>query len=461
MTNNVNETKSTIVEIADVISKEYEGQPTRLKLEVTEDNLFTGKSEVSSVALTESESLEGKDFKRDKLEKAFNRISDYTGVELEVPKSISKTSVTNALKPVKGKSLEVFIGTGVNKNENDVEEGTFTYHSLYEPSEGFEYLTANSKISDLMAMDDRFKEGTVFTVKPIGFQGEINTKYFQDGKPHDAEMLEETKTRIGFARTLYKILKGEDSDYAKKIQDRLTKYINQNTIDDKFVGSTGGIIQQVGVFSDQSKNAKYLDDVTVMNLEKTLSNQKRSGRAYTGTVRLIFEVDGFEGKTFKSRPLREAKIPRSETFVSTFNPEDTNFMEFAKFTEPLYRLGALTMDDLKEIKGMDKWYDIMNKITDIIIDNNLVAKVSIDSVSDNYFVNLIGFEYDDSASSNDEPVIEKEGDELEQKAKKQAVQEQEKVEKPQETPQETPKEKVKKDSPFEAGLDINDDDLPF
>ena len=65
MTENV---KETIVTIADVISKEYEGQPTRLKLEVTEDNMFTGKTEVSSVALTESESLEGKDFKRDKLE---------------------------------------------------------------------------------------------------------------------------------------------------------------------------------------------------------------------------------------------------------------------------------------------------------------------------------------------------------------------------------------------------------
>lgn len=456
MTENV---KETIVTIADVISKEYEGQPTRLKLEVTEDNLFTGKKEVSSVALTESESVEGKDFKRDKLEKAFKRISDYTETELEVPKSISKTSVTNALKPVKGQSLEVFIGTGVNKNEDGVEEGTFSYHSLYEPSEGFEYLSANAKISDLMAMDERFKKGTVFTVKPIGFQGEINTKYFQDGRPHDAEMLEETRTRIGFARALYKILKGDDSDYAKKIQDRLTKYINQNTIDDKFVGSTGGIIQQVGIFSDQSKNAKHLDDVTVMNLEKTLSSQKRSGRAYTGTVRLIFEIDGIEGKTFKSRPLKEAKIPLNETFVSTFNPEDTNFMEFAKFTEPLYRLGALTMDDLKEIKDMNKWYDIMNKITDVITENHLVAKVSIDAVSDNYFVNLIGFEYDNGdnsdETSHEEPMTEKEKDDTEQNTKETSSQEKEEVESSQNN------DTVQKDNPFEKGIDISDDDLPF
>lgn len=456
------ETNEVIVNIADVISKEYEGQPTRLKLEVTEDNIFTGKTEVLSVALTESESLEGKDFKRDKLEKAFETISNYTGVELEVPKSISKTSVANALKPVKGKSLEVYIGTGVNKNRNDVEAGTYTYHSLYEPSDGFEYLTANSKISDLMAMDDRFKKGTVFTVKPIGFQGEINNKYFQDGQPFDAEMLEESKTRIGFARALYKILKNDENDLAKNIQKRLTDYIKQNEIDGDFVGTTGGIIQQVGVFSDQSKNAKKLDEITVMNLEKTLSPQKRTGRAYTGTVRLIFEVDGFEGKTFKSRPLKEAKIPLSETFVTTFNPEDTNFMEFSKFTEPLYRLGALTMDDLKEIKGMDKWYDIMNKIQNIIIENNLVAKVSIDTVSDNYFVNLIGFEYNDSEGSDDEPSIEKEGDTLEQNAKEQASKEQEKVEEPQETPkEEAPKEDAKKDNPFEKGLDISDDDLPF
>ena len=274
-------------------------------------------------------------------------------------------------------------------------------------------------------------------------------------------MLEESKTRVGFARALYKILKNDDNELAKNIQKRLTNYIKQNEIDGDFVGTTGGIIQQVGVFSDQSKNAKKLDEITVMNLEKTLSAQKRTGRAYTGTVRLIFEVDGFEGKTFKSRPLREAKIPLSETFVTTFNPEDTNFMEFSKFTEPLYRLGALTMDDLKEIKGMDKWYDIMNKIQNIIIENNLVAKVSIDTVSDNYFVNLIGFEYDDSEGSDDEPSIEKEGDTLEQDAKEQASKEQEKVEEPQDTPKEAPKEDAKKDSPFENGLDINDDDLPF
>ena len=132
-------------------------------------------------------------------------------------------------------------------------------------------------------------------------------------------------------------------------------------------------------------------------------------------------------------------------------------MEFAKFTEPLYRLGVLTMDDLNEIKGMTKWFDIMNKITDVITENNLVAKVSIDSVSSNYFVNLIGFEFDEGQGSD----IEKEGDTLEQEAKKQASKEQEKIEEPQETKQEAPKEEIKKDNPFEKGIDISDDDLPF
>ena len=459
------ETNTVIANISEVVSKEYEGQPTRLKLELTEDNMFTGKTETSSVALTESETNEGKDFKRDKLEKAFKRISDYTGVELEVPKSISKTSVATALKPVKGKSLEVYVGTGTSKNDEGIEDGHFTYHSLYEPSDGFDYVTASSKISELMALDDRFKEGTVFTVRPVGFQGEMNTKYFQDSKPHDAEMIEETNTRVGFARTLYKILKGDDSEESQKIRTRLEKYIKQNTIDDDFLGTTGGIIQQVGIFSDQSKRAKHLDDVTVLNLEKTLSSNKHSGRAYTGTVRLVFSVDGLDGHTFRTRPLKEAKIPRSETFVTTFNPKDTNFMEYAKFTEPLYRMGALTMDDLEEIKGMDKWFDIMNKIYEIIEREGLVAKVSIDSVGgSNHFAHLVGFEYDDGQTKG----VEKEGDPLKQEATKQASQEEVATEPKQDTPQKesvASTDEVANNNPFvkEDGtpIDIDESDLPF
>ena len=453
------ELKTVIGKISEVSVFEREGQPTRMKLHVTEDNMFTGKTEDFTVALTESESNEGKDFKEDRIKKAFDRISEYTETELEVPKSISKTSIEKALKPVKGKEIEVFVGSGKSTNEEGIETGEFTYYSLYETNNNVEFLNATMSISELMKQDERFKEGTKFEVKPVGFQGEVNTKYFVDGKPHDAEMLENTATRIGFARELYKILKADTNEEAGRIRERLEKYIKNNTVGEDFLGTTGGIIQQVGVFSDQSKRAKNLDDITVLNLEKTLSNNKSKGRAYTGTARLIFSIDGFDGELFKTRPLKEAKIPRSENFVTTFNPKDTNFMEFANFTEPLHRLGALTMDDFKEIQGMTVWHEILRKIQEVIEREGLVAEVSIDSVGGgNHYVHLLGFKYGDS---NDTSVIE-EGDELKQKATTQAKEEQEKVEHPTE---EKTSDDVKSDNPFakEDGspVDIDDDDLPF
>ena len=140
-------------------------------------------------------------------------------------------------------------------------------------------------------------------------------------------------------------------------------------------------------------------------------------------------------------------------------------MEYAKFTEPLYRMGALTMDDLTEIKDMNKWFDIMNKIQEIIEREGLVAKVSIDSVGgSNHFVHLLGFEYDDGQTKD----VEKEGDPLKQEAKKQASNEEVATEPKQDTPQKeavASKDEVANNNPFakEDGtpIDISNEDLPF
>src|SRR5699024_192856 len=123
---------------------------------------------------------------------------------------------------------------------------------------------------------------------------------------------------------------------------------------------------------------------------------------------------------------------------------------FSKFTEPLYQLGALSSDDFEEIKGMTSPYEIVGKLVEVIERENLVAKVALDSISgQNHYVNLLGFEYPKEQPKQDEPTAKESNNE-------------EPKEKTKEQPKEEPKEEqAKGDSPFDTGIDISDDDLPF
>ena len=402
------QSNTTEATISDIIERRYQGQVTKLRLNLVEENMFSGQTEYFSVPLTHSQTVDGDDFKKDKLEKAFKVISEQTGTDIEVPKTITLDTLNDAINDVKGETIEVVVGRrerkerdSKNKQAKDITVGYYTYYSLYED---YDFMVANSTINELVKENDSYGRGTILIADPLGFQIEVSDFYFSDGVKHEAEMLEETNTRIGFARMVYKYLHSDSNDnkFIQDCKERLEKYMKENKDNQgEFVGRTGDIIEKVGVFSDQAKNARYLDDITVMRLEKLVSNQKASGRAWLGSLRLVFSLKNKQ-KTYRTHALRESKIPNNEEYKVTFNPKDTDFREFSKFTEPLYRLGALTKDDLKEMRQTTSVRELVNKIYEVIEREQLVARISISERGRNYYANLLGFEYRESQDDIEE-----------------------------------------------------------
>lgn len=465
MTNETNEQEQVVVsaKLDGVI--EFEPRETdekkikKLRLAFVEENQFTGMSEEYTIALTQTGDGE-KQYDEKRLAKALNVLNEQTGEEIEVPKSISKTSVEKVLKPIKGKEINLYVGT-IDDVQYDEESSSYkvvgekTYHSLYPVGQGGgnSFIKPTSSVSELI--ESGYSEGDVLHVNPIGINVEFNTKYFKNNKPHDAELLQGSETRYGFAGTLWKMLKADSGEEATKSRERLEKYMNSaKDKDGNFIGSTGKIIQAINIPGETNRRRNDFDEVLMMNLDKMLDDRKTNGRANTGSIRLIFTVDS-EGKdkTFKSRQLKESRYPKNENYVTTFNPDDTTFMEFAKFVEPLYQMGALTQEDFEEIKQMTSPFEITGKLTSVIQREGLIAKVVLDSVGgSNHYVNVVGFEF-----PKEEPQAEpKEETNEEPKA------EQPKEEEPKEQPKEEPKaEQPEEENVFNNGIDIDNDDLPF
>src|SRR5699024_11341644 len=149
-----------------------------------------------------------KKFDTNQVKKAFDVLSEQPGETLEVPDSISKTSIEKALKPVKGKEIELYVGT-IEATEYDQDTETYkvvgekNYHSLYpvNNNSGGGFITPTNSVSELTEIG--YKEGDVVYVNPLGINVEKNKKYFKNNKPYDAKLLEGSETRYGFAGTLW------------------------------------------------------------------------------------------------------------------------------------------------------------------------------------------------------------------------------------------------------------------
>lgn len=383
-------------EIVENISEKYKNS---LRMELSFTNIFTMLTETIEVKLTETQKVDTTEYRADKIEKAFDHLSEMTGQELKVPKSITADSIKKAIKPIVGQSIEVFIGENtIEDKEGNLSHST-RYYSLFEGG-NVEYLRANSKPDDLIAAKPEIKDTKkAFVGRIEGFTFENNDKYFTNDKPHEAQMVEETKTRRGLAEHLYGILKADPSNKAKEKAANLTRYMKENTIDGVFRGTTSGILQSVGVFSDKSHDAKEMDEITVMKLVNLMSNESARGRAYTASVRLLFTVNGVPKKEdgsdsiFQTHRLKASNFPkRGEMLVTTFNPHDTNFSEFAGFVQPLYQMGALNDEDLAELRTMTKWFDIINKIHSVITREEVYAKLALGIVADKKTFNFLGFQ---------------------------------------------------------------------
>ena len=78
--------------------------------------------------------------------------------------------------------------------------------------------------------------------------------------------------------------------------------------DGNFGGTTSGVLKSVGVFTEKSPFVGDLEDVTIMRLEQLLSSERKKGRAYTGSLRLLFNAKNVPtDKIFKTHKLKEER----------------------------------------------------------------------------------------------------------------------------------------------------------
>lgn len=451
-----NEVIKEMVTVQDVIKQDgVDDRPNQLKLEVGEFNKFTGVSETFNINLTRTND-DGK-FDKKKLKRAFDILEEQTDEELEVPKNVSMTSVKEALKPIKGKEIEIYVGEREVKNEENETTGYANYYTLFEPR-SFEFINANKSVSDLV--DQRgIQSGDKIKAKPVAFTIEHNNSVFEGGKRKEAQMIEESETRYGLAKYIYGILqKDEESTNAKQARERLTDYMNKyKNANGEFIGTTSGILKAVNMFS-KNKNTEGVDRYVKMMLGNMLNSNQSEGRIHASSVRLLINVDGEkEDDIYKTKALKELSFPaHGEKYKVTFNPKDTNFMEFAKFIEPLYSIDAIKEDDFEELQKMTNPYDIINKLEEVIKRENLIAHLSVGNVSNNYFFNLLNLEHSDEEiniqasnqqDTKDEPMNESMNEPMNEVSETQ-----------EQANEEENNPFVKEDG---SSLEIDDDDLPF
>ena len=107
---------------------------------------------------------------------------------------------------------------------------------------------------------------------------------------------------------------------------------------------------------------------------------------------------------------------------------------------------------------MTQWYDIKNKILEVIKRENVYARISLLTSGENYSASLLAFEYPSDADLVDGSVAKAEPKEADEKTD-------EVVESKSQATSKAPKEADEKtdENPFENGIGLDDesDDLPF
>lgn len=387
-----NNTLNVIVTRVDV--DKYPNFPDTLRLYATYNNIFNNKQTEISVRLTETINSHSKVFKADKLKQALDILNQYTDESMELPKKIDYEAVEKTFKPLIDKEITVFVEEIIKEDKHTGEKQTRVAYTL-EPMVIKDYVNNNSSIKDLLKRHPEFEHES-FLVKPVAFILERNDGYFTKSGYQKVNVIEETKTREGLARHIYKILLKDKTKKGKEIRDNLANYINSNKNDDgKYEGTTSDILKEVGAFTHNSVNAKGLSKHTVTMLNNLVDDNSATDKANIASLRLVFSIENEDNYTYKTRKLKEQlyKSNTQEILVATINPDDTNYMEFDKFTQPLNQIGALDLEtDFKELKGMTKWFNITEKLIEIMNRENVYARIEVSQLYNNYTCNLTRLE---------------------------------------------------------------------
>lgn len=370
------EAKLTGVE---AVEKQFDGKVNTTLYAVLSTNNVFGLGDDSLVKLTEREN-QNEPFDKEKLKRAFEKIAenisvnhDGQDVSIEVPSEISKESVEQALKPHFDESIRYYEGFGTQATEGSDEERTYKYYSLYEGSGGFEF--ANAKVADLVQFRPDIEENhnETFIGIPVAFQEDKwNSIFAGQNKSEPADYIDGTQDLRGLGGYLYKTLQKDDSAFAKQKAESLAKYMKDNA--DKLTAI--GIIQEVGIFSDKSRDAKkFNDDMVVLALSQALDKTKKR-HAELASVRGLFKVPGApEDKIFKTKPLDAFKYkPKRGTntnWQTIYHPKDVSYLDFKDFLAPLANRGYIGQDEAKEFTALTNGIDITRKLQEIMEKNNL------------------------------------------------------------------------------------------
>ncbi|MCW1069252.1 hypothetical protein OJ604_10615, partial [Streptococcus anginosus] len=117
----------------------------------------------------------------------------------------------------------------IKEDKHTGEKQTRVAYTL-EPMVIKDYVNNNSSIKDLLKRHPEFEHES-FLVKPVAFILERNDGYFTRSGYQKVNVIEETKTREGLARHIYKILLKDKTKKGKEIRDNLANYINSNKND--------------------------------------------------------------------------------------------------------------------------------------------------------------------------------------------------------------------------------------
>ncbi|WP_319596341.1 hypothetical protein [Streptomyces sp. ID05-04B] len=382
------------VTVDDIVLDKIPNYPNAIRLNASYLNIFNNKTTKVSVKLTETINANSVVFKENKLNDALDQLNKYSSKPFKMPKKINVETVAESLKSIIGQEIDLYREEYINEDRESGEKQSRVVYTL-KPVEIKDYIRSNSTVSQFLSKHPEL-ENRAFLVKPVGFALEKNNGYFNRNKFVHVEPINATKTRLGFAKYIYKhILYKDKTKKGEVIRKDLADYMNNNKNKDGiFEGTTSGILKSIGAFTHNSVNARGLGKDTISELNDLVNERSSQGRSNIATFRMIFELEGEPEYKYKTRRLKETYYHlEGETLAATINPDDTNYMEFAKFTEPLYSIGALnTEEDLAVLKNLKEWYEITDKLMEIINRENVYAKIEISNVNGNKTFNLIGLE---------------------------------------------------------------------
>lgn len=341
----------------------------RLNLIVEFGSMFIS-GEQYRIKLTEG--IEGNGYNESQLKRTLTELENQTGIELDIPKAeeISLDTVKKEIEKIVDETITVYKSYGTVKDDEGAER-EIVYYSLFESSEGLEF--SNAKISDLFSKHPELKQhGKVFVAELSAIIPDIHDVNFVNQKPVPVKYPEGSDDLKGFANLIYKELERDGGDFAKELQKKLADYMGR-----KEPATFTGIVQTIGVWSDNSYDADKLAKSTVLMLKDFLTLNS-SSHVPMGDVRYTFSFPE-EDEIYQTK--REAtsyfKTSTPEDWKARFHPDDVSVYDFMNLVLPIEQIGALTPDDAKELKTMNNAYSITAKLGEIIKRENLNGKFKI------------------------------------------------------------------------------------